>query len=422
MRYRWLARTALFWAACAIFFTPAAPSAVRAQDASGEAPGAAPAETIASWIALSAGAFFPTGVDGAGAIGFAVLDEPVGPQLWSTFARLGGVEQLGQPLSRPFALPDGRTYQVFERAMLRWRAGGDVAEVADTLDLMWAAGREGWLVDQGVPPIRETHADALTRIGWLTDDPIRDTYFATQYPGASDGVPAALARYGMPASEPVERDGVLLQRFDKALLARDVATGEVSTPLVGTLLIESGLLPPGVLAPDRVVGGQLVARGPRGVVNWPNARGWGVAEPVPVPAPVSTPVPTPVPTVQSTPGPSVTPTGVAVQPGAVLFIKAVVNQGRAEHVVIANEGTAAQDLTGWSIRSGTGGQQIAFPVGFTLQPGATVRVHSGTGASALHRPPTDLFGTGTNIWNNAGDQANLTDPSGRIVNQLSYAG
>ena len=409
-------------------------------------PGAALAQEAPSdtegevrWEALAAGAFFPSGEDAAGTIGYAVLDDPDGAPFWRTYVQVGGYAAIGQPVSRPFTLPDALAYQVFEYGTLRWLPGSETAELADTLDLLWAAGREEWLSQRGVPAMAGPDADPLTRVGWLTDDVIRDAYFAARYPGEGDGFPAALARYGLPASAPQEREGSLVQRFDKALLTRDLATDALNALPVGTLLRDSGLLPASVLAPDRTIGGVLVPRAPRSVLAWPNARGWGISDPVallelePVqpPDPAAASTPAPAATVPTPPAPTprasadraaATPTAhvAAPRPGAQLLVKSVMNQGRAEHVVIANEGTTSQELTGWSIRSGTGGQEIAFPAGYVLAPGTSVRLHSGSGASAQHRPPTDLFGIGINIWNNAGDQALLVDPTGRVVHQLSY--
>jgi hypothetical protein len=116
-----------------------------------------------------------------------------------------------------------------------------------------------------------------------------------------------------------------------------------------------------------------------------------------------------------------TPAAVQPQPGASLGIREVVNQGRAEHVVLANDGTAAQDLTGWVLRSAGGRQTYAFPAGFVLAPGATVNVHSGAGdPAALHHPPSDLFATRTNVWRNTGDVAQLVAPGGRVVSEFRY--
>ncbi|HET7767138.1 MAG TPA: hypothetical protein VFN74_00085, partial [Chloroflexota bacterium] len=240
----------------------------------------APEASAPSWIAFAAGAFFPLGEDGAGATGYAVIDEPAGPPFWTSYVRLGGADSLGPPLSRPFALPDARAYQLFERALLRWTPGDSSAEIADTLDLLWAAGREPWLRERGVPSMRADEAAPLTRIGWLTDDAIRDAYFTAVHLDAEPGLSAALAAYGLPASLTEERDGQIVQRFDKALLTRDLTSGVISAFPVGTLLRDSGLLTPGVLAPDRAIGGQLVTRAPRAVLSWPSVRGWGISEPV----------------------------------------------------------------------------------------------------------------------------------------------
>ena len=104
-----------------------------------------------------------------------------------------------------------------------------------------------------------------------------------------------------------------------------------------------------------------------------------------------------------------------------IVIRDIVNQGRAEYVVVANEGTAAQELTGWLLRSATGGQTYAFPSGFVLAPGAIVNVHSGSGDPAvLNRPPTDLFATRSNIWRNEGDIGQIVDPAGRVVSEKRY--
>jgi len=104
-----------------------------------------------------------------------------------------------------------------------------------------------------------------------------------------------------------------------------------------------------------------------------------------------------------------------------VVIRDIVNQGRAEHVVVANEGTVPQELTGWLLRSATGGQTYSFPAGFVLAAGATVNVHSGSGdPAALNHPPSDLFATRSNVWRNEGDIGQLIDPTGRAVSERRY--
>jgi hypothetical protein len=71
-------------------------------------------------------------------------------------------------------------------------------------------------------------------------------------------------------------------------------------------------------------------------------------------------------------------------------------------------------LSGWDIVSVVGPQLFTFPA-YTLQPGASVSVHSGPDA-----PPTGgnvIRWTGAYIWNNDGDSAELRDPAGALVDE-----
>jgi len=475
--------------------------------ASFSAPAAAQ-EPVQGWADLANGGYFTTGADEIGLLGYAILDEPNGPPFWTTYVLLGGRATLGAPLSRPFVLPDAHIHQLFEYGMLRWHPGATGAVLADTLDLMSAAGRDTWLQARGVPavvPLDDQTQDqaTVTRLGWLTVNVIRDSYYSAPYPGLDPSLAAALLRYGLPSSPPEPLgDGGMVQRFQRAALrlvrseatqvtdvtegidVTDAAggTGEAQPVVgitqvpVGILLVESGLLPYGgpAMAPDRMIGGQLVARVQRPFIGWPNSRGWGIPEPAmpsrmlvpatvspggasdapanaPVPAVPAMPVtPTPLPVLAviptPSPPPSLTPTSTAgvmasprrstqapfatvtalpaapLRPGAAPVIKLVVNEGRTERVVILNDGTVAQELTGWTLRSVTGSQSFAFPAGLVLAPGASVSVHSGSGAASRHQPPSDLFATGAAIWRNEGDTAQLIDPSGRVIHQLVYGG
>ena len=76
-----------------------------------------------------------------------------------------------------------------------------------------------------------------------------------------------------------------------------------------------------------------------------------------------------------------------------------------EWVQIRNFGAKPWTLTGWSIRDVTG-FKYKFPEGFTVQPGVTVTVHTGSGANrALHL----YWGQGSYVWNNTGDKATLQE-------------
>jgi len=91
-----------------------------------------------------------------------------------------------------------------------------------------------------------------------------------------------------------------------------------------------------------------------------------------------------------------------------------------EWVEVANAGTGAVDLTGWTLRDESASHRFTFPGGFVLAPGAAVRVRSGCGDDSA----TDLHWcvTGSAVWNNDGDTAFLLDPGGNVVDDLHEPG
>ncbi len=83
----------------------------------------------------------------------------------------------------------------------------------------------------------------------------------------------------------------------------------------------------------------------------------------------------------------------------------------AEYVVIANNGGAAVDLSGWVLLSEKG--QQACPLGGTIEPGATLTI------SALGNIAGYNCGFGGNIWNNSDpDPAALIAPDGSVVSRF----
>jgi competence protein ComEC len=88
-----------------------------------------------------------------------------------------------------------------------------------------------------------------------------------------------------------------------------------------------------------------------------------------------------------------------------------------EYVVLSNTGSESLDLSGWTVRD-EAGQEYTFPDGFTLDPGARVTLHTGSGADTA----TDLYwGSGTPIWNNAGDTVIITNPQGEDILRETYS-
>lgn len=89
-----------------------------------------------------------------------------------------------------------------------------------------------------------------------------------------------------------------------------------------------------------------------------------------------------------------------------------------EYVLIQNTGTAPQDLSGWYLESTIGPQTFNFPIGLTLNPSATLRLESYTGAT--NNPPSTLLWSTDPIWRNAGDKAVLRNRAGAAINTLCY--
>nr|WP_233265084.1 lamin tail domain-containing protein [Halomarina oriensis] len=86
-----------------------------------------------------------------------------------------------------------------------------------------------------------------------------------------------------------------------------------------------------------------------------------------------------------------------------------------EYVVLENTGGASVDLTGWTL-SDAADHVYTFPT-FSLDAGATVTVHTGSGsdtATALY------WGNGSPLWNNGGDTATLADDTGAVVDEYTY--
>ena len=86
-----------------------------------------------------------------------------------------------------------------------------------------------------------------------------------------------------------------------------------------------------------------------------------------------------------------------------------------EYVVIKNLGDTAVDLTGWTLRD-EAGHTFTFPR-FTLDAGATVTVHTGSGINT----ETHLYwGKSRAVWNNDHDTAYLYDSHGNLIDKKDW--
>ncbi|WP_424016222.1 lamin tail domain-containing protein (plasmid) [Halorientalis pallida] len=120
-----------------------------------------------------------------------------------------------------------------------------------------------------------------------------------------------------------------------------------------------------------------------------------------------------------------TPTSTPEQSGGALAITAIHEDAAGdefdnlndEYVVFENTGGEPLELSGWTV-SDAADHTYTFPSGFTLDPGAEVTVHTGSGQDTA----TDLYwDSGSPIWNNGGDTVTVRDDAGNIVIQEEYA-
>ena len=87
----------------------------------------------------------------------------------------------------------------------------------------------------------------------------------------------------------------------------------------------------------------------------------------------------------------------------------------AEWVRIKNTTNTRKTLTDWTLHD-SATHVYPFPT-FTLAAGATVKVHTGSGADTA----SDLYWRqGYYVWNNSGDAATLTNAAGAVVDRCSY--
>ncbi|WP_227356129.1 lamin tail domain-containing protein [Haladaptatus salinisoli] len=87
-----------------------------------------------------------------------------------------------------------------------------------------------------------------------------------------------------------------------------------------------------------------------------------------------------------------------------------------EYIVLKNTGNTPLDLSGWQIRD-EADHSYTVPNGVTLEPGAQITIHTGSG----EKTNTDLYwGSGQPIWNNGGDTVIVVDTEGTTVLRETY--
>jgi len=193
------------------------------------------------------------GYAGAGEGGFAVVDD-ADAAFWTEFERMGGISQLGYPISGRFQFR-GFLTQVFQKLALQWRSELGAAVPINTLDELNQTAPSTWLQSNRQVPMAP---DGSSEIGMPWDDVVsQHMALLNGYPALRafyDVDPDALELYGLPLS--VADYGpfvtVRLQRATFQLWTVDTpwaAAGTVVLGNSGDLAKEVGLWPMDALVP-----------------------------------------------------------------------------------------------------------------------------------------------------------------------------
>ena len=127
------------------------------------------------------------------------------------------------------------------------------------------------------------------------------------------------------------------------------------------------------------------------------------------------PTPTPVPVQPTAPPPTNTPLPTNTPQPATALVRITAVDKRAEVVTIRNDGGAAQDLNGWTLRSEKGNQDCALYG--SIQPGQSIQIwaeskNAGNGGINC--------GFGSPVWNNSDrDNAVLYNREGQEVSRFN---
>jgi hypothetical protein len=202
---------------------------------------------------LSNGWFYKeaNGFDGAGDTGFSIVDDD-DAAFWTEFQRLGGVQQLGYPISTRFQY-GGFLTQAFQRSALQWRPDLNEAVPVNIFDDLAVRGADAWLDEaREVPPAGSDPGGASEEDFVDRHLELLDAYPALCEFYAAD--PDALTMYGLPLT--IKEYGALvsvrLQRGNLQLWLADMPWADAGTVVIGNagdLAKDAGLWPANAVVP-----------------------------------------------------------------------------------------------------------------------------------------------------------------------------
>jgi hypothetical protein len=144
------------------------------------------------------------GQGGIGDTGFAVTDRD-GMPFWTWFARYGGVNALGYPISDRFVWKNF-TVQAFQKVVMQWHPDTQSMTFVNTFDELSSAGKDNWLLStKQVPPPANWASDVgltwdqtvANHLALLNISPeIKAAYLSASDPISLNGLPMAAQDFG----------------------------------------------------------------------------------------------------------------------------------------------------------------------------------------------------------------------------------
>jgi hypothetical protein len=211
---------------------------------------AVPPATTPLDVDMPDGHFFKqaNGFGGAGAVGFAVVDDVDGA-FWSEFQRLGGVERLGYPVSNRFTY-QGFVTQAFQKFVLQWRPENAQAVAVNVFDELTQRGSDGWLASTRQVPAPAA-VDPLEGDAAAEDILASHLLLLAPYQALLDfytADSAAMDTYGLPLAVRAYSSAVVV-RLQRASLQLSAADGTVTVSNGGDMAKDAGLLPATATSP-----------------------------------------------------------------------------------------------------------------------------------------------------------------------------
>jgi hypothetical protein len=162
---------------------------------------------------------------------------------------------LGYPISRRYTLPDGLTYQAFQKAILQWDAAAHTSHFANIFDQLSAVNRDSWLAAfKQTPPSKDWSADQGQPWDKVVANHMAVLDANPAIKAAYEADPAAMDHYGLPMGYG-DYGNLAVLRCQRAVFQQwKVATQFATTNQVlvangGDNAKDAGLIPAAAAAP-----------------------------------------------------------------------------------------------------------------------------------------------------------------------------